>query len=117
MVAGFIALLKVALIMAELGHTPAVALGGVTRITVGGVVGPTTPFLSGSPHPATKLSSRSAVNQILWLPCARIHASSPRLNYRRNFFPIVKVNKSGSTCMFKIELLTICDDNSADYFS
>jgi hypothetical protein len=37
MVAGFIALLKVVLIMAMLGQTPTLAFGGVTRITVGKV--------------------------------------------------------------------------------
>ena len=81
MVAGFIALLKVALIMAVLGHTPALPFGGVTRITVGGVVGGVaSPFLSGSLHPMAKLTNRSAVNQILFLLCVRMRASSSRLN-------------------------------------
>jgi len=64
MVAGFIALLKVAVITA-LGQTVA-PLTGVTETTLGGVtVG--LPALSGSLHPAAKakMSSRNAVNQIL----------------------------------------------------
>jgi hypothetical protein len=64
-VAGFIALLKVALMMTPLlGQTPVEAFSGVTESTVGGVVGapgfPAFPFLSESPHPATKAASRNA---------------------------------------------------------
>jgi hypothetical protein len=66
-VAGFIALLNVALIMAVLPQTPVVA--GVTRMTEGVAI----PFLSESPHPATKLSKRSTVIQILLLLWVRIH--------------------------------------------
>src|SRR5205807_764198 len=77
MVAAFMALLKVALIMAVLGHTPALPFGGVTRITVGGVVGGVAiPLLSGSPHPMAKPINRSAVNPILCLLCVRMRASS-----------------------------------------
>ena len=66
MVAGFIALLKVALIMAVPGQIPVLPFAGVTRTTEGGVVGEVaTAFLSGSPQPAIKPSSRRAVRQIL----------------------------------------------------
>ena len=59
MVAGFIALLNVALIMALLPQTP--VLAGVTRLTEGIAI----PFLSESPHPVMVPTSRSAVSQIL----------------------------------------------------
>jgi hypothetical protein len=76
MVAGFIALLNVAVITAVLGQTRVEPLGGVARVTVGGVRGspgfPAFGLLSGSPHPAVKLSNRSTVNQILRLLCVRI---------------------------------------------
>jgi H+/gluconate symporter-like permease len=66
MVAGFIALLNVALIMAVVEQRPVLPFAGVTRITVGGVVGGVAiAFLSGSPHPVVIPTSRSAVNQIL----------------------------------------------------
>src|SRR5436309_5644263 len=93
MVAGFMSLLKVALIMAVLGQTPTLPLSGVTRTTVGGVAGDeaATPFLSGSPHPAVKMSNRSAANQILWILYIRIHTSSSRLNCRRILFPQLTV--------------------------
>ena len=68
-VAGFIALLNVALIMAVLGHTGTPLFGGVTKITVGGVNGspgfPALAFLSKFPHPTPKLSSRSAVKHVM----------------------------------------------------
>ena len=100
MVAGFIALLNVALIMAVPGHTPALPFGGVTETTVGAVVGEeATPFLSGSPHPTAKLSNRRAVNQILCLLHVRIRASSSRPNYRR----IANRSNSISGCLVKIE--------------
>ena len=69
MVAGFIALLNLALIMAVLGHTGTPLFGGVTKVIVGGVSGspgfPALAFLSKSPHPTAKLSSRSAVKQVV----------------------------------------------------
>jgi hypothetical protein len=66
MVAGFIALLNVALMMAVLAQTPVLPFAGVTRVTVGGELEvETSPFLSGSLHPEAKLSRRSAMIQIL----------------------------------------------------
>jgi hypothetical protein len=62
-VAGFIALLKVA-VMIELGQTPAEPSGGATEVTVGGVV-PGFPALSGSLHPAPIISSRNARKHIV----------------------------------------------------
>src|SRR5947208_3939350 len=103
MVAAFIALLKVALIMALLGHTPALPFGGVTRITVGGVVGGVAiPLLSGSPHPMAKLINRSAVNPILCLLCVRMRASSflGLINYRRSVFAR-NISKSGTKNLCK----------------
>jgi hypothetical protein len=62
-VAGFIALLKVAVTIV-FGQAPTAPSGGATEITVGGVT-PGLPALSGSLHPAPKTSNRNAVNQIL----------------------------------------------------
>jgi hypothetical protein len=62
-VAGFIALLKVAVIIV-LGQTPAEALGGSTEVTVGGVV-PGLPPLSGSLHPTVIISSKNAMNHMV----------------------------------------------------
>ena len=64
MVAGFIASLKVAVMVARV-HTPVEPLGGVTEATAG--LRPTISMLrSGSPHPVTKMSSRNAaINQTL----------------------------------------------------
>jgi hypothetical protein len=77
MVAGFIALLNVALMMAVVEQRPVLPFAGVTRITVGGVVGGVaSAFLSGSPHPARKLRKRSTMIQIiLLLLLVRIHTS------------------------------------------
>jgi len=75
MVAGFIALLNVALIMAVLGQTPTLPFTGVTDVTVGGVPGEPAAdafCLSGSPHPIVKIRSRNAVNKILFLLCLYI---------------------------------------------
>src|SRR5436305_8594667 len=72
MVAGFIALLNVALIMAVLGQTPTLPFSGVTEVTVGGVPGEPAAAafcLSGSLHPMAKMRSRNAVNRILLLLC------------------------------------------------
>ena len=67
MVAGFIALLNVAL-MRVVGQGVEAAAGR-TDVTVGGVSWPpgfpAFPFLSGSPHPTTKTASRNAEIQIL----------------------------------------------------
>ena len=67
MVAGFIGLLKVALTTAVFGQTPTLPLGGVTTVTVGALVGEEGPTaaLSGSLHPASEPSSRSAMKQIV----------------------------------------------------
>src|ERR1700686_1259929 len=80
-VPGFIALLKVALMMTPLlGQTPVEAFSGVTDSTEGGVVGapgfPAFPFLSESPHPATRAASRHAEIQILLTITLRISVSS-----------------------------------------
>lgn len=64
MVDGFIALLKVAVTTA-LGQMPAVPLRGVTEATMGGVTVGLLPLLSGSLHPAAKMSSKNAMKQIL----------------------------------------------------
>ena len=66
MLAGFIALLNVALVIAVVEQSPVLPFAGVTRVTVGEVVEAVAiAFLSGSPHPVMVLSSRSAVNQIV----------------------------------------------------
>ena len=67
MVAGFIALLKVAVMTAVFGQARVEPSGGVTEVTVGGARGAPglTGFLSGSPHPVAKMSSRNAANQIV----------------------------------------------------
>jgi hypothetical protein len=77
-VAGFIALLNVAVITATLGQTRVEPSGGVTEVTVGGVRGLPGPAgaLSGSPHPATKAASRNAEIQILLTMNLRISFSS-----------------------------------------
>jgi hypothetical protein len=75
MVAGFIGLLKVALTTAVFGQTPTLPFGGVTTVTVGGLVGEEgvmTAPLSGSLHPASEPSSRSARKQIVRFVCVRI---------------------------------------------
>ena len=64
MVEGFIALLKVTVTVA-LGHIPVTPLTGVTEATVGEVRVELVPVLSGSLHPAAKMSSRNAVKQIV----------------------------------------------------
>ena len=65
MVAGFIALLNVALIMATLGQTPTSAFAGVTRVTVGGVKFEFPPFLSGSLQPVVAINRRNTANKAL----------------------------------------------------
>jgi len=66
-VEGFIALLKVAVTTAVLGQMSVEPVGGVTDVTVGGATGSVgaAPFLSGSPQPAAKMSTKSAVKQML----------------------------------------------------
>jgi hypothetical protein len=63
-VAGFIALLKVAVIMV-LGHAPTSPFGGATEITVGGRRLGLVPVLSGSPHAAQETSNRNAMNHVV----------------------------------------------------
>jgi hypothetical protein len=76
-VAGFIALLNVALITAMLGQRRVKPFVGVTETTVGAVRGlPGPPALSGSPHPATRAATRNAEIQILLTFNLRISFSS-----------------------------------------
>jgi len=77
-VAGFMALLNVAVITARLGQTRVEPFGGVTEVTVGGVRGlPGFPgFLSASLHPATRTASRNAEIQTLLTINLRISFSS-----------------------------------------
>jgi hypothetical protein len=67
-VAGFIALLNVAVITVEANEATVEPSGGVTELTLGGVSGspgfPAFAFLSKSAHPATKATNRSATNDI-----------------------------------------------------
>src|SRR4029077_7963557 len=69
--AGFMALLKVAVITAVLGQMRVEAFGGVSVVTVGGVVGApgfafvALAFLWGSPHPAARTASSNAKIQVL----------------------------------------------------
>jgi hypothetical protein len=72
MVAGFIALLNVAVMTAVLGQTRVEASGGVTVVTAGGVSGlpgfpafPAFAFLSESPQPATRAASRNGKIHVL----------------------------------------------------
>jgi hypothetical protein len=68
-VAGFIALLNVAVITTGVGQTRVEPAAGVTEVTVGGVSGspgfPAFAFLSESPHPATRAAARNAEIQML----------------------------------------------------
>jgi hypothetical protein len=79
-VAGFMALLNVAVMTAVFGQTSVEPSGGVTEVTVGAVKGepglPTPAFLSGSPHPATRAANRNAGNKILLIFKLRISFSS-----------------------------------------
>jgi hypothetical protein len=61
-VAGFIALLNVAVMTAVLGHTRRVPLGGVTAVTIGGATGSVglNAAPSGSPHPGVKAATASS---------------------------------------------------------
>lgn len=65
-VAGFMVLLKVAVITAVLGQMSVAPVVGVTEITVGAATGSlgATAFLSGSPHPERLSDNASAINQI-----------------------------------------------------
>ena len=75
--AGFIALLNVAVITVELGEARVKPSGGVTEVTVGGVSGspgfPAFAFLSKSAHPATKVTNMNAANDIF--PVLNLHIS------------------------------------------
>ena len=68
-VAGFMALLKVAVIRTVLGQTSVDASGGVTEVTVGGVKGsvglPVPAFLSGSLQLPITMSNKNSGIQIL----------------------------------------------------
>jgi hypothetical protein len=68
-VAGFIALLNVAVMRTVFGQTRVEPSGGVTEVTVGGVRGsvglPVAAFLSGSLHPAIAMTNKNAGIQIL----------------------------------------------------
>src|SRR5579864_6089162 len=79
MVAGFIALLNVAVTTGVLGQTRVEPAGGVTAVTIGGFRGPVATVaacLSGSPHPANRATSRNAVIQVLLTFNLRIGFSS-----------------------------------------
>jgi hypothetical protein len=77
-VAGFIALLNVAVISPLLGQTPVEPASGVTAVTVGGVrEGGGPPLLeSGSPHPVIPTVNRNAVIQTWLIFNLRISFSS-----------------------------------------
>src|SRR5258708_1378191 len=80
-VAGFIALLNVAVITAGVGQTRVEPAAGVSEVTVGGGSGspglPAFPFLSESPPPATtRTPSRNAEIQMLLTFNLRISFSS-----------------------------------------
>jgi hypothetical protein len=80
-VAGFIALLNVAVIIAMLGQTTELPFGGVTVVTVGGVRGapgfPLPASLSGSLHPAITTANKNVGIKILQTFNLRIRLSSP----------------------------------------
>jgi hypothetical protein len=106
-VAGFMALLKVALMTTPLlGQTPVEAFSGVTESTVGGVVGavavPAFPFLSESPHPAPRAASRNAEIQILITFALCISFSCSTADYASfvvfHWLPHVRVFKSFKLC-------------------
>jgi hypothetical protein len=76
-VAGFIALLNVAVIIVTLGQTTVEPAVGVSEVTVGAVRGlPGPPPLSESPHPAARTANRNAEIQILLTFNLRISFSS-----------------------------------------
>ena len=65
MVAGFMALLNVAVTTGLLGQTRVEASGGVTKVTAGevrGSLGLPAVFLSGSPHPGRRTANMNARN-------------------------------------------------------
>src|SRR5438105_3881955 len=88
MVAGFIGLLKVAVINAVLGQTRVEPLGGVTLVTVGGARGEVglvtlAPFLSGSPQPAiTSRAINTAETQIFPMFSVRMRFSSLSISHK-----------------------------------
>jgi hypothetical protein len=77
-VAGFIALLNVAVTSAVFGQKRVEPAGGVTAVTVGAVWGAAGSaafgFRLGLQHPVAKPTNRSARNKILWLLCIRMPA-------------------------------------------
>jgi hypothetical protein len=76
-VAGFIALLNIAVIIVTLGQTTVEPAVGVSEVTVGAVRGlPGPPPLSESPHPAARTANRNAEIQILLTFNLRISFSS-----------------------------------------
>ena len=91
-VAGFIALLNVAVITAELGEARVEPSGGVTEVTLGGVSGslglPAFAFLSKSRQPATKATNMNATNEIFPVLNLRISFSVPLVT-RGSFFDYV----------------------------
>jgi hypothetical protein len=78
-VAGFIALLNVAVITVVLEEARVKPFGGVTEVTLGGVSGslgfPAFAFLSKSPHPATRATNMNATNDIFPVLNLRISIS------------------------------------------
>src|SRR3984893_679633 len=95
-VAGFIALLNVAVMTAVVGQMRVEAFGGVSLVTVGGVVGAPAfaapEFLSMSPHPATRTASSNAKIQILPIIKLRISCSSlPATRHSRFLFPAIGI--------------------------
>jgi hypothetical protein len=75
-----------------LGQTPTAPFGGATDVTVGGRRLGLVPVLSGSPHPAQKVSSKNAMNHVvaslylrmtvILLPLGTTSAAQPYLVFR-----------------------------------
>jgi hypothetical protein len=94
-IAGFIALLKVAVITAVLGQTRVEASGGVTEVTTGGVRGspglevpaPAPAVLSASLHPTITTAERNAAIQIFLTSNVRISFSSLPSSRRSALLP------------------------------
>jgi len=96
-VAGFMALLKVALMTTGLPHVKVEPLSGFTEVTAGGVSGlpgfPAPEFASGSPQPASRPANRIAGIQTLvdfnlrisFSPSTRYQAFPTADSYRRDF--------------------------------
>src|SRR6266849_1577931 len=88
-VAGFIALLNVAVINAVPAKARVEPSGGVTEVTLGGVSGslgfPAFAFLSKSRQPATRATNMNATNDIFLVLDLRISSLVPPVT-RRSFF-------------------------------